>query len=56
VVGFFVLLVVLLLVVLLGISAPPVVWIDATGKSRATAERNRLDPKGLSLLGLEADR
>ena len=34
--GFFV-----LLVVLLRISAPPVVWIDATGKSRPTAERNR---------------
>ncbi len=49
--GFFV-----LLVVLLGIAAPPVVWIDATGKSRATAERNRSDPKGLSLSGLAADR
>jgi hypothetical protein len=49
--GFFV-----LLVLLLGISAPPVMWIDATGKSRATAERNRSDPKGLSLLGLAADR
>jgi len=48
--GFFV-----LLVVLLGISAPPVVWIDATGKSRTTAERNRSSRYGFSLLGLVAD-
>jgi hypothetical protein len=49
--GFFV-----LLVVLLDISAPPVVWIDVTGKSRATAERNRSDLKSLSLLGPAANR
>ncbi len=38
-----------LLVLLLGISAPPVVWIDATGKGRS-------DPKGLSLVCLAANR
>jgi hypothetical protein len=35
-----------LLVVLLRISAPPVVWIDATVNSKPTAERNRSDRNG----------
>jgi hypothetical protein len=43
-------------VVLLGISAPPVMWIDATVDSRPTAERNRSRRNGVSLLGLAADR
>ncbi|NNN15943.1 MAG: hypothetical protein HKL82_08830 [Acidimicrobiaceae bacterium] len=42
--------------VLLGISAAPAVWIDAAGKSRTTAERNRSDLKGPALSGLAANR
>jgi hypothetical protein len=46
---------VLLVDLLLRISAPPVVWIDATGNSRPTDERNRSE-RSEQALGLAADR
>jgi hypothetical protein len=48
---------VVVVVVLLRIVGSSVVcWIDATGESRPTAERNRSRWNGVSLLGLAADR